>query len=365
MHAKQTDNLPEFRLFVTTGRTVICLAVLFAIACAQTACFTLSEAEDIALSGYKQNSKSYYNSGKYPEAINQCYKGLEIDDDDVSLHLTLAWSLLRNGGKENLFRAYDQFQKTDSMRWFEDDYRISLGMGQTCYKIAILFSRGLEEFERKTEEFQDAEKPFEEKIIECRSGKNRYIEEAIDNLTATLDHERQKNNIEAILTLGQVYAYTDRLDEAVKFLTRGLDLLQESMSFHQKHLDQNKDLTGDGQRHYSREIRRNLKWEKQLRDVLATVYRNQNKNQLALEQYNHLEDRDLFDNYQHYNRALVLQELKRYEDAIKEYDLFLRLASVTGKEFDEDEHFHLAIEKQNQCKRLLVTPKPSGEGARK
>jgi tetratricopeptide (TPR) repeat protein len=317
------------------------------------ACFSLSEQEKVALDGYKHNSKAYYNSGKYGETIDQCLKGLELDEDDYSLNLTLAWARLRSGTKPNLFEAYNQFKKTDSLRWFNDDFRISLGLGETCYKIAMVYRQRLDYFERKIEEDANTALLFEEEIEECREGMERYLEEAIEYLQDTLAHERERENIEAILTLGQAYAYDGEHELAVQYLNQGLDLLESSTTFQQKQLEGESSITGDGRRFFERQVRRNLRWEKELRGILAFVYRRMGELDNALMQYNLLEERELFDDVQHYNRAIVLQELGRYQEAIEEYDRFLRRASLSGREFDEDEHFHLAIQKQEECRNRI------------
>ena len=71
-----------------------------------------------------------------------------------------------------------------------------------------------------------------------------------------------------------------------------------------------------------------------------------------MNQYNLLEEHDLFDPVQHYNRASTLQRLERYTDAIREYELYLRRASP-NRDFEEDEHFHMAFEKIKECQTKL------------
>lgn len=331
------------------GRTGICSLLLLLY----PACFGLNEKEEIALNGYKQNSKAYYNNGDYMAAIDQCYKGLELDDGDYSLNLTLGWALLRAGGKENIFKAYEQFSKTDSLQWFSEDYRVSMGLGQTCYKIATLFRQKLDYYERKIEEDPGSAEIFEEEIETCREGFDDNLELAIDYLERALDNERQQDNIEGILTLGQAFVYADRLDDAVEKLTLGLDLLERSTSFQQARLDAETNLTSDGRRFFERQIRRNLRLEKDLRGILATVYRRREEYEKALEQYDILEARDLFEPYQHYNRGLTLQTLGRFEEAIQEFELFMRRASLEGRDFEDDERFHRAFERIEECKQRI------------
>ncbi|MBU0755936.1 MAG: tetratricopeptide repeat protein [Planctomycetes bacterium] len=316
-------------------------------------CSSLDEREEAALNIYKQNSKSYYNSGRYDEAIDQCNKGIELDPDDFSLNLTLGWSLLRAEGTANLFAAYEQFQTALGLNWFDEDYRAVLGLGQTCFKIATLYNQKLSDIEQRIEKNQEAAAVFQEEIDACREGKIRYLEEAIDRLQEVLKNERQKENIDALLTLGQAYAYSGEENLAVDSLIHGLDLLEKSTSFQQKKLDSDTSITGDGRRFFERQIRRNLKWERELRGLLAYIFQRQENHEQALEQFRIMEARDLFDNVQYYNYGVSLQALGRYEKAIEAYEMFLNLASVSGKQFDEDEHFHLAFERINACREAL------------
>jgi len=278
---------------------------------------------------------------------------LVIDEDDFSLNLTLSWALLKSGGKHNLFAAYDQFLTSLDLLWFDSDFRALLGLGQTCYKIAIIYHTKLEELTRRVKADPEAQALFEEEIEECMEGKERYLSEAIDYLQQTVEEERQKENIEAILTMGQAYAYWGRFEESEAMLTHGLALLESSTSFQQSKLDKDKTITNDGRRFFERQIARNLLWEKELRGVLAYVYARHKEFKKALDQYDLLEERDLFDDFQYYNRAITLQQLGQYEDSIKDFEKFLSCASVSGKQFDEDEHFHLAFEKIEECRAQL------------
>ena len=63
--------------------------------------------------------------------------------------------------------------------------------------------------------------------------------------------------------------------------------------------------------------------------------------------------RDLFDPAQYYNRAQAYEGLKDYKKAIANYDLFLR-KSTLERDYDDNEYFHKAFEKMNQCKEKLA-----------
>jgi tetratricopeptide (TPR) repeat protein len=258
--------------------------------------------------------------------------------------------------KPNLFAAEKQFKKTDGLRWFDDDYRIYLGLGEACYRIATLYRNRLDYFKDRVAEEPGSEELYADEMNECREGMERRLQEAIENLEFTLTHERQEENIEAILLLGQANAYGGDKEKAVDYLLRGLDLLESSTSFQQSRIDSDQQMTGDGRRYFERQIRKNLKWEKELRGILAFVYSRQENYEKALEQYDILEERDLFDETQHYNRGLAFMQLGRYEDALMDFDRYLKRAGAAGKEFDEDEHFHRAFQNMEACKKHLNNP---------
>lgn len=334
---------------MATHNTLAIVVICFVF----TGCMGLSDKEQIAMDGYKHNSKSFYTTKDFPRAIDQCYKGLALDDDDYSLNLTLAWSMLRMGDKKHVFQAYEQFQKTDDTKWFNDDYRISLGLGETCFKIATIYRKGYDYYSWKISQSPESRELYEDQWEECKEGMEDYIEEAIEHLHDVLAKERQKDDVEAILTLGQAYAYSGQMELAIEYLTRGLNLLQNSTSFLQKRLDTDEAMTSEGKRFFKNQITENMIREKRLRSVLAFVHLDRNEYDLALEQYNILEDRDLFDPTQYYNRGLAYEGLKDYKKAISNFELFLRKATV-DKEYEEDEHFHKAFEKMNKCKEKLA-----------
>ncbi len=331
------------------------------------ACSSLSEKEKIALDGYKQNSKAYYTTGKYREAIHQCRRGLEIDEDDYSLNLNLAWALLKSGEKQNIFAAFDQFKSMDKPDWFwhdwlvflfladEEDYKVTLGIGQTCCKIATEFGKQIDRYTWKIESEPATIEIFGEKIKECEERKAENLDKAIQYLKRTLAMERQKENVDAILTLGQAYAYRGKPEMALETLGHGISLLDKSTSFHQKRLEKEKNLNSNGQRYFQKTIRRNLKLEQGLRGILAFVYRLQGDNEKALEQYSLLYNKGLFNDSQHYNRGITLQALGRYEEAIRDFELFLGQASMSGKSYDEDPHFHMAFDNIKTCREAVKT----------
>lgn len=331
----------------------------------------LSLKEEKALEAYKQNSKSYFNNGSYAEAIDQCNKGLKLDPNDHSLKLTKAWALLKSGDDRYIFAARRHFEEMVAPRWFghsimvslglseEMDFRVNLGLGQACYKIATLFGRKLSAYEAQIEEDPEIAELNAEEIEICRDGQAENLKMAIYNLEQTLTDERQKENAEAILTLGQVYAYKGDHLLAVRYLEQGLDLLEQSTSFQQERLDKDLQITLDGKRFYQREIRKNLLMERDLRGILASVYRRMNEFENALEQYDLLEKRDLFLPIQYYNRGITLQEMGRFREAILNFELFLSRSSVTGMDFDEDEHFHRAFDRIKQCRDALGEGSPA------
>lgn len=119
--------------------------------------FGLSEEEEQRLTVHKQNAKKYYESGHLDRSIQQCRKGLLIDEDDSSLQLNLAFSLLRTGTPANIREAKTLLEDLDS--WFDEDenhYKIQLGLGLAHMQIARLESKDAEAAAEHREIAQDS-----------------------------------------------------------------------------------------------------------------------------------------------------------------------------------------------------------------
>ncbi len=330
------------------------LGVLFA------SCAGLSEEELGKLNDYKLNSKNYYTQGKYHQAIDQCRKGLAIDDDDYSLNLEMGMALYyhstllkdRAERMRYLFGALEQLEKTDSLRWFfgDDDYRVHLSLGMVHYRVATEYRRQLVEAERRLANVQNAEGTtddeidvLEDKIDECTEGVEDEIELAEEHFAKVLSYERQNENIEAILYLGQIYTYIADYEKAVEYLSRGLDLLERSNGFLSRRLESEDTMDASERLFFENRLQENIAREKDLRGILANAYGRLERHEERLEQFELLNERGMLDGILSYNKALAERDLGRYPEAIIDFNRFIREGLAPDSEVEDHERLTKAI----------------------
>ena len=114
------------KLEATRGRRWA-LPLLATAALTVAGCGGLEPAEQEMLVVHQQNSKIYYDRGDLPRAEQQARLGLEINDNDRSLKLLLAYVLLRQNTDASLEEALDLLSGLGGSR--SEDYRVHLGRG--------------------------------------------------------------------------------------------------------------------------------------------------------------------------------------------------------------------------------------------
>jgi len=243
-------------------------------------CIGLNEDEENRLNIYKANSKEWYDKGDYLRAIDLCNKGLGIKENDYSLNLERGmaffkhWEKLadRKAQKTFLFTALDQLEKTDSMRWFNDDFRVHLGLGMIHYHIADLYGSQLKELESRYAQDTPADPGVSEKIEECRDGLFKGIKESKSHLLKVLSFERQKDNTDALLYLGDLSARTQDWEKAALYLTRGLEHLEHSSDLWKKLFEGVDQADSERKKSYERRLNNHRLREKHYRCILANVF---------------------------------------------------------------------------------------------
>ncbi len=111
----------------------------------------LSQDEQDRLGVFRYNAKAYYDAGDYARAEDQCRRGLQIDDEDESLMLQLAYSLLLQATPAKLEEAAARF--ADGVGPFgSDDWRLRLGHGMTLQQLARVRAAAREASPEKTVE---------------------------------------------------------------------------------------------------------------------------------------------------------------------------------------------------------------------
>jgi len=320
-------------------------------------CIGLSDQEEIKLNDYKRNSKNYYNQGKYLQAIDQCRKGLEIDDDDYSLNLELGMALFyhsnqlkaRGDRMTYLFAARDQLRRTDNLRWFfsSDDYRVHLGLGMVHYKIATEYRKQLEELDLRMTLEPELAAELETNAETCRLGVQEEIVESQLHLEEVLTYDRQRDNLEAILYLGQTHAYVGDFEESVGYLEYGLTLLDQSNTFYERRLESEERMSARQRSFYEGRVEANKTRERELRGILANTFNRLERQQDRLRQFEILVERGLADGVVYYNKALAEQDLGLHCEAIMDFSVFIRRGVDNESDIsdlDVRERLHTSVE---------------------
>ena len=345
---------------------------LFLIGVLFASCAGLSDDDEGKLNDYKLNSKNYYTQGKYLQAIDQCRKGLEIDEDDYSLNLELGMALYyhsvllkdRTERMRYLFGAFEQLEETDSLRWFfgDDDFRVHLSLGMVHYRIATEYRRQLVDLERRLANVQSAPDATEEEtetiedsIAECRDGVDDEIDLAEDHFLKVLSYERQRENIDAILYLGQIYTYIADYSGAVEYLSRGLYLLERSTGFISRRLESEDTMDASERLFFETRLQENMAKEKDLRGILANALGRLERHEERLEQFELLDDRGMLDGILSYNKALAERDLGRFAEAIIDFNRFIREGLAPDSEVEDHDRLTKAINSMMEMAKEMDT----------
>jgi len=302
-------------------------SILPIAACLLLSCSSLSDEEEASLNQYKLNSKNLFTERKYQHVIDQCSKGLAIEEDDYSLNLELGMAYLyhaktldnRERKLEYLYAALEQLERTDSLRWFNDDFRVHLCLGMIHYTVAQEYRKQIAEFERRRASDPALEEEFEDEIDECQKGLEDEVEDAKLHLARVLADDRQKDNLDALLYMGEIHAYTSKHQKAVEYFLPGIEALDRSTVYLKRRLESKESMERYERSQFEHLLARNIMWEKNFRSVLANEYARLGDHEKRLEQYRLLEERDLMETHFYYNKALAEEAIDLLPNALLSY----------------------------------------------
>ena len=262
--------------------------------------FGLNETEEQLLAIHKQNAKIFYENGDLPRAIQQCRKGLEIDEDDESLRLNLAFALLRQGRPESLAEAQVLFE--DLPTWFEDDsqeFKIYMGLGMTLQQRARL-ARDDESAEEDLKGLQDEAEEYLEMALELN---NESIEVLFTHAILSLDRGDEGQFLErSALVLGFLEGSHAALDTRLELTENPLEVqlleLENAVTTRRAQL---------------------------LRETRADIYFKDQRYDLVIAELSGLEVLGPLSRSNHYNRALAYELEGNAEEAVRDLERFIRM----------------------------------------
>ncbi len=321
------------------GRVACCLALtLF------SSCFGLAEEEQARLDLHVSNALTFLDSGAYPQALQQAGKALELDSGLESMQLVRGAALLRigkaNSDPKLINEAMDVAEDLSS-GWLRDkDFRVYWLLAQCQLARAFLNDDAIDSIGRRlaTRDYRDAgeRRDDQDRLERERENRRDSLLKAESNLQRVLADPRQADNhhvlTDLVVTLNEIGG---REDDVLATSQSALVALDEaSLTWRQLQLVPTR--TEDRKRLDQNQIDNNLSRERQLRDIIVTIYFNRGDYEEALAEYEVIEERQLMTAVQHYNRAGVYEQIGDYVRAIDDYEQFLRIRSRFMKYADDD-----------------------------
>ena len=320
--------------------TTILLATSLPLAAACSSTELSGEQKEQALEMHTSMALGYYSMGEVDRAEHQALKGLDLDPDDETLQLILAWTLQRRGSTADVLRAEQIFRRLQDT----DDYRAVLGLGEALEQKGKAYddaARGI----RSGKQFTEAEDPLARATQLTESAEDCW-DEAADLYHQTLDLHPEDRD--ALNGLQRVYALLGRYDESLEASDQLLRLTKSEMDFWVERLERAEITAGEEGRMRS--------LVKSAQDLwVATQLHVANVLRMA-ERLSEAEDHltEVIElnpvRYDVYGRrAQVRIDLTRYVDALADIDEFLRL---TPEDFEHPDT-QLAYELRASCEAAL------------
>lgn len=322
-------------------------------------CFGLNDDDLAVLDVHQQNSQMYFQSGSWLQAMHQANMALALDEDLVGMRLIKGHCLTRLGASrgsreqvDGAIAVFDTLIHGDG----RDDYRAWLGGGQAYLARARQAQAEVERIDRRlasdflTDAGRRAEETDRKAAVRIANADTLSAE---DCLRKVLTFELQTDNIYAMIDL--VLALVDRdgnQDLAATYARRAVVLLQEAISLTRETLSKNMNLTARGRISMQKRIDEALGNERMLRDLVITLEYNRGSYQRCLEDYEALEDRGLMQAPDHYNRALILESMAMWTEAIDDYQSYLRMRART---LDYDDQADAIFSRIEELEHLLAS----------
>lgn len=280
----------------------------------------MSTEEENRLISHQVSSKAYYDAGDFLRCEDQCRRGLQIDESDETLQLTLGYALMRQADEKKLAAAVDVFDRLGGA-FGAKDWRVDMGRGMALQQLA----------RAKAARAADAGKPLppaavaklDAEIAEHRSASRAALDRAgaaagenapaeIPYHLALLDLEEGRAND----FLAHANVAFQRLEEAAKVLRAQLS--QPMGQAERERTERDEAVSAARGQRLCRELAI-LSW--QAGDFVTAAAA-----MARLEKFGALDRAD------YYSRGAVREKLGDDENAVRDYEKFLDLSTGT---FDE------------------------------
>lgn len=277
---------------------------------------------------HKRNSKIYYDQGDLQRSEQQCRKGLEIDSDDPTLQLTLAYCLLRQGAVDQLLEADSILESMEG--WFgTDDWRVPLGRGMVEQSLGRLASA--------TDEVEAAEH---------RARSRQYLERAL---------ELNDESVEAAYSVSLLDVEDNRFEDFEVHSARTIELIRKSDRTAGTRLRYTEDESArrltEIERQVNRERARGLLEVRAGRAFAAGNFENALRDLDILDELGGLTGAD------HYNRARMRERTGDIPGAVDDFEKFL---AMIGDRIDD--RVDLALRSLTELRSQLAEQRTQADG---
>jgi tetratricopeptide (TPR) repeat protein len=308
------------------------LTRMFALAgvLATAGCSGLDEAQQAQLSSYKQRSKTYYETGHFERAEDQCRRGRMLEPDDQSLLQVLGMSLLKQTEPRDTYDRrlqeaalyFERAIETES----EFDFRNRSGLGEVLTKIV---SHRLAQIDsaKAASDPNDAERA--ERLARLETDLAKRTARAREVLNEVLAQPKSKDNELALSTLARLEAQVGNYEASDELLTRLAGVLTRSIHLRGQQLEIQS---------WPAEVRLAVhsdvdRLEQTRIDTLklrTTVLTKLGRHDEVVTTYAEIEADNAMQPADYFNRAASHTALGRIDSAIADYDKFITLAAASG-----------------------------------
>jgi tetratricopeptide (TPR) repeat protein len=333
-----------------SARIRFVVLVVLSCACLLHACNSTGKLSDEQtqklVDNYTEQAEQYLQMNELDRAQGQAEKGLALDPENFKLKLIRGLTLQKRGKTDDILKAESQFREIlDS-----GDYRASLGLGMALERKGFAFSEASRDI-RSGKRVSEAPDP-KKRADDLQSEAVRAWTESVERYKIAL--EQHSGDTDAMNGLTRTTALLGRDAESLSWADQLLEAAQTDLAFWQQRL-QRSDISA-GEEGYFRNLIR------QLMDIQCATH-------MHASTLLHKIDRD-GDAVAHLDAAIEIQperaelysrraelheHLKRYDEAIKDIDTYLRLSTQSFDHPDVKRAWRLRSECEEQLRTAHAT----------
>ncbi|MFT7677039.1 MAG: tetratricopeptide (TPR) repeat protein [Planctomycetota bacterium] len=286
------------------------------IACSSTPDGELTDKQKLGL--YLENAGRYYELGEIERCLDQCYRGLAIQEDNERFLLIQGRCHQHLGTSRDIAIAEQIFRDHPA----QDDFRVRLGLAAALERKGLLMSESAVVI-RSGERYTEAADP------EARADDllKLSIEAWEESIEAYLDAERLfTGSFEALNGLMRVSRYQGKNNESLAYATTLLDSIEGSNKLFRVTLTEN-EAKGESSVSARRTLLDNQELETFVRLESSELLHGFGRSDEALAQLDQALSLDPNMTNLHSRRGQLLFEMKRYSRAKSALERFLSLSN--------------------------------------